>query len=54
MVGGTWGISGIVFILVGMLASRYSSEIVLTVAVPGFYLLSFLTALLTWKRGQQG
>ena len=50
MVGGTWGIAGLVFLLVGIAAKYYGAKEVLTFVVPVFYLLTALTALLTRKR----
>ena len=53
MVGGTWGISCLVFLLVGVSAKYYGAKNVLTVVVPAFYLLSACTALLTRKRDEK-
>ena len=50
MVGGTWGISGLVFLLVGITAKYFNAKDVLTVVVPAFYLFAALTALFTRKR----
>ena len=49
MVGGTWGVAGLVFLGIGILADHCSAKSVLMVAVPIFYLLSGLTALFTRK-----
>ena len=49
MVGGTWGIAGLVFLGIGILADHCSAKSVLMVAVPVFYLLSGLTAFFTRK-----
>ena len=50
MVGGTWGVAGLVFLGIGVLAKYYGARPVLTVSVPAFFLLAALTALLTRKR----
>lgn len=50
MVGGTWGISGLVFLLVGITAKYFNAKDVLTIVVPAFYLFAALTALFTRKR----
>ncbi|MBE6406238.1 MAG: MFS transporter [Lentisphaerae bacterium] len=50
MVGGTWGVAGIVFLGVGILADHYTAKSVLMTVVPFFYLLSGLTAFFTRKR----
>ena len=52
MVGGTWGGAGLVFLAVGGVASRFTANEVLLIVVPGFYFLSGVIAVLTWKRGR--
>ena len=49
MVGGTWGVAGLVFLGIGILADHCTAKSVLMIAVPIFYLLSGLTALFTRK-----
>lgn len=53
MVGGTWGVAGLIFLGIGVLADHCSARSVLLIAVPVFYLAAALTALLTKKRGRK-
>ncbi|MBQ9771566.1 MAG: MFS transporter [Lentisphaeria bacterium] len=53
MVGGTWGVAGLVFLGVGILADHFTAKSVLMIAVPVFYLLSGITAVFTRKSAEK-
>ncbi|MBQ7402687.1 MAG: MFS transporter [Lentisphaeria bacterium] len=53
MVGGTWGIAGLVFLGIGIFANHYSARTVLLISVPAFYFLSAVLALCMRKREKE-
>lgn len=50
IVGGTWGIAGLVFLAVGILAEHFGTCRILTITVPVFYTLAAVFAVISRKR----